>query len=484
MTNKISESNNVIRASAWYTISNFSAKAVGFLTVPIFTRLLTKTEVGAYDNILVWMEILYIVISLCVSSSVNRARFDYPGKINEFCSTILLTGSVITACVYGIVVLKLPFFETLLKIEGRYIHLMFLYIFFYLAFEIFSILQRVQYHYKLSAALSFLMTFLPTVVSVILVTTLGDRLAGRTIGHIVPIVVLSAPLYVYLIVKGKAVVKLSYFKYAFLYSWPFILHLLALRLLNTSDRIMIVQMIGEEANAIYGIAHSCVSIASLFLTSLNTAISPWVFDQLEAKDYQPLRKITIPYVGGFAILVHFIMLFAPEILLIIGGPAYVEATSCFVPLFTSIVVQFCYCMYVNVEQYAKKTWTIAFGTAIAALVNIVLNYLLIPVFGYVASAYTTLVGYLVLFFVHFCFVRIIGYKHIYNDKWILLIMGFTILLQPLILVLYKYAYIRYAFIVVEFGAMLFYAIRKKEVIIAFVNKRLKKNKETDIGSNI
>lgn len=473
MNKQGSISNKVLKASVWYTISNFSAKAIGFLTVPIFTRLMTKTEIGAYDNFLVWLEILTIVIGLCLSTSVNRARFDFPEKINEYCSSLILFSTIVTASVYLIVCINLPFFETLLKIKGKYIHLLFLYIAVYSSYDIFAILQRVQYHYKLSAALSFSLTFLSTVVSVILVVTMGDRLTGRVIGHVVPMVVIGLPLYAYLLISGKRTFKREYVKYAFLYSWPFVLHLLALRLLNASDRIMIVQMVGEESNAIYGIAHSCVAIASLFLTSMNTAISPWVFDQLRAKDYAPIRKITLPYVVGFAVLVHLIMLLAPEILLIIGGPAYVEAKACFVPLFASIVVQFCYCLYVNVEQYAKKTWTIAFGTAIAAAVNIVLNFFLIPRFGYVAAAYTTLIGYLVLFTVHYIFVRIIGYRNVYNDKYVFMVLIGTLTLQPLILWLYEHQIIRYVVVAIELCAFAFVLWRKKDDIIHFLKNRKK-----------
>lgn len=473
MTNQVSKSGKVLKASLWYTISNFSAKAIGFLTVPIFTRLMTKTEIGTYDNFLVWLEILSIIIGLCLSSSVNRARFDFPGKINEYCSTIILFSTLVTVFAYLIVCINLSFFETILKIEGKYIHLIFLYIAIYSAYDIFSILQRVQYHYKFSAFLSFSLTFLTTVTSVILVITLGNRLTGRVIGHVIPMVVLSLPLYVYLLIQGKAAFKFEYIKFAFLYSWPFILHLLALKLLNASDRVMIVQMVGEEANAVYGIAHSCVAIASLFLTSLNTAISPWIFDQLQTKDYAPIRKITAPYVLGFAVLVHLVMLLAPEILLIIGGPAYIEAKACFVPLFTSIVVQFCYCLYVNVEQYAKKTWTIAFGTAIAALINIILNYFLIPRLGYVVAAYTTLIGYLVLFAVHYIFVRVIGYKNIYNDKYVFVVIIGTVTLQPLILFLYEHQIIRYIVVAIEIFAFAVVIWRKKDDIVHFLKSRKK-----------
>ena len=61
---------------------------------------------------------------------------------------------------------------------------------------------------------------------------------------------------------------------------------------------------------------------------------------------------------------------------------------------------FAYTLYVNIEHYHKNTKGITFNTVIAAITNIILNLLLIPRYGYVAAAFTTLVSYLVSFVLH------------------------------------------------------------------------------------
>ena len=282
------------------------------------------------------------------------------------------------------------------------------------------------------------------------------------------------PLIFVLWKKGKCI-NSQYIKYAVAYCWPFVPHLLALKALNASDRIMIKNMIGSEANATYTIANNCVSIAVLLFTSLNTAVSPWVFDRLHSKKTEELRKLTLPYVAIFAAFVYLIQLIAPEVLWIIGGEKYLEAKACFLPLFTSVIVQFCYALYVNIEQYSKKTWAITLGTTIAAIVNIVLNFLLIPRYGYVAAAYTTLVGYIVLFLVHYSFVRIIGYKNIYNDKVVFAAIIFSLMFQLVILVLYQHDVARYivAGIYILIGACLVFWKRKEIIKIL---KEMKKNR--------
>lgn len=56
--------------------------------------------------------------------------------------------------------------------------------------------------------------------------------------------------------------------------------------------------------------------------------------------------------------------------------------------------------YVNIEHFHKKTPYITGNTVIAPCSNIVLNFLLIPRYGYVAAAYTTLFSYLLSFVLH------------------------------------------------------------------------------------
>ena len=464
----------VVKSSLWYTVGNFLQKGLGFLTLPIFARLMTKAELGSYSNFLVWIDIFVIVVGFSLESSINRARIDYPGEVDHYCSTILILGSGMAAIAYVIVLLCMPYFEKWLSLDAIYIHLMFVYLLVMHAYSIFLARQRIQYKYKTSVAITVGYAVTSTVASLILILLMQDKYWARSLGHVVPYIVISIPIYFYLISKGKSF-QWKYVKYALAFCWPFVPHLLAMKVLNASDRIMITNMVGSEANATYTIANNCVSIATLFFTSLNTAVSPWVFDQLHRNDTKVLKKITLPYVGTFVLIVQLIQLAAPEVLLIVGGQKYLDARECFLPLFTSVIVQFCYAMYVNVEQYSRKTWAIAAGTAIAAIVNVVLNLLLIPRFGYVAAAYTTLAGYLVLFAVHFTFVRIIGYKNIYNDRFIFVAIGYALIMQFLIAYLYQHTVLRYATIAVILAGTLVVLYKNKDQLIVILKQKSRKS---------
>ncbi len=97
-----------------------------------------------------------------------------------------------------------------------------------------------------------------------------------------------------------------------------------------------------------------------------------------------------------------------------------EAKYVMAPVTMGCACQFIYTMYVNVEQYLKKTTGMALASVLAAAINVALNYVLIPKFGYLVAAYTTLIGYLCLMLMHMFLVKRIGMKNVYNNIIVLL----------------------------------------------------------------
>lgn len=467
---KPEQSSKVIRAAAWYTVSNFMVRAMSFLTVSIFSRLMTKQEFGAFSNFNVWLHLLSMVVFFALPVSTNRARFDYPNQLREYSSSILIACSGLTACFYALVCWRMEFFQSVFSLSPFYIHAMFLYLLLCPSLDIFQNVQRVRYQYKVSSALSLGSTLASTLVPVLLVLWMKDRFLARVIGMVVPMCIVFLGCYLYILWQGRTF-RFPYFRYAFLYSWPFVPHNLSNYALAASDRLMIERFSGSADVAVYTIACNCASIASLFLTSLNTAMAPWVFEKLEENDKEALYRFTFPYVAVFLFPMFLILLLAPEAVWIMGGRAYAESLDCVVPLLISVVIQFAYCMYVNVEQYSKKTWAIASGTIIAAAVNIGLNYICIPRFGYQVAAYTTLTGYGVLFAVHFAFVRLMGYKKVYNDKLIFLILGISLLVQPLLTMLYRLTVLRYSIAIAYCGVSAALLYRNRETLLPLLTRK-------------
>ena len=75
----------IISSSIWYTISNVITKGIGFLTAPIFARIMSKNQFGAYSNFITWLNLLATVVSANLYVSVNRAKLDFPKELDNYC---------------------------------------------------------------------------------------------------------------------------------------------------------------------------------------------------------------------------------------------------------------------------------------------------------------------------------------------------------------------------------------------------------------
>ena len=188
--------------------------------------------------------------------------------------------------------------------------------------------------------------------------------------------------------------------------------------LNSMDRIMITKICGARENALYSVAYSCGAVITILMTSINSAFVPWLGSKLYEHNYEEIRKISEKYIGVFVYISCGLMLITPELLYVMGGNKYQAALYVMPPISFGCICQFIYTMYVNVEQFNKKTIGMAIASTIAALSNYILNMILLPIFGFLAAAYTTLVSYMILLFIHMVLVYRLKLGNIYPIKLI------------------------------------------------------------------
>ena len=438
-----------LKSGVWYTVSNFLLQGVAFITTPIFTRLMTKSDFGAFSNYTAWLSIVAIVCTLEFKSSVSRAYYDFTEDFDGYLSSITFLGTLITAGFYALVLIFRGFFESLLGMDFLYINIMFLNVLFAPALEILQAKHRIQLKYKAFVVVSIVTTLSSTLLSVLLVTRLENRLAGRILGQALPLIIAYIIAFILVTSRGKTIYNKTYWKYALVFSAPIVPHLLSNTLLGSSDKVMITYMIGSEANAIYSLAYSCGMIISVLFTSMNQAWVPWLFEKLHEEDHMTVKKVSKLYLAVFMIMLEGAVLLAPELMLIMGGRSYEEATVLVAPIMLGYGFKFAYTFYVNIEQYEKKTYFISVGTIAAAVINIVLNLIFLPRYGYAAAAYTTLAGYVILMVLHLIFCRsILKIAGMYDNVFILLALGLMTVAGLASQLLYNNTPVRYVVIAV------------------------------------
>lgn len=471
----MSTNNNVkaLKSGVWYTAANFVMKSIGFITTPIFTRILSCTEYGLYSNYASWLSVFTIFATLNLGSSFISARFDYENDFDGYISSTLVLSTIVT-CIWAIFInLFSDFFSYYTNVETRYVNIMIVYLLLFSAVDMFQARERYFFKYKISVVISLFIAISTALLSVTLVVNMDNKLFGRIAGSAIPTVIIGIILYIVLIWYGKKV-DIQYWKYALLICIPYIPHLLSLSLLNSMDKMMITKICGAEENALYSVAYSCGAVITLMITSLNTAFAPWLGEKLNQERYEEIRKVSKYYIILFAFGTCGIMLLTPELLLIMGGQSYHEAMYVMPPVAFGCVCQFMYTMYVNVEQFKKKTVGMAFASIVAALSNYILNSFFIPRVGYLAAAYTTLASFAILLFIHMLLVRHMGLQKVYTTKIIFIVLGFMSMYMVLIHFLYMNQIVRYM-------VFLVYLIISICIVIKYKNEVLKiaKRKHND-----
>ncbi len=416
-----SEDTKIVKSGIWYTVAAVLTKGMIYLTTPIFTRWLTHEEFGIFSHYSSWLSTVTVFITLSLESTFISARFDFKERFDEYILSALSLSTLVAGIWFLIYNAAPAFFENWLELDSIYILIMLCYLVFLPAVNMFQTRERYLYRYRVSVFLSLLLAAATTVFSIFFVYALDNKVLGRILGSAAPTVIIGGILYIVLIFKGKRI-NIKDWAYALPICLPYIPHVLSLTLLFSMDRIMITKFCGAEDTALYSVAYNCGAVITLLSTSLNTATSPWLGQKLQSNATDEIRKRSKQYICIFIFFVIGLMLISPEILFVMGGRSYSSAIYVMPPIALGYVCQFFYTLYVNVEQYKKKTVGMAWASVFSAALNFVLNYLLIPRYGYTVAAYTTFVSFLCLLILHMILVKKLGYSSIYPMKFMMLLL--------------------------------------------------------------
>ena len=217
-----------------------------------------------------------------------------------------------------------------------------------------------------------------------------------------------------------------------------------------SDRVMIKNICGDEALGYYSVIYMLGSLTLIVWDAINASLVPFIYEHLETEksSEQRINKIVTSLVLAFGICSVVLAFLAPEVVLVIASKKYSSAVYVMPPIVAGIFFIALYTLYANLIIYKGRTKTIMVSTVVAAVFNLVLNYVFISAFGYIAASYTTLASYILLAIIYKVVSKRIFGRKVYNDRilWIIsLIVTIICLLCP---ALYSTSVIRYIIILV------------------------------------
>lgn len=465
------------KASLWYVFCNVLNKSIALLSTPIFTRVMTEEQYGTFVNFQAWYNILLIFTSLNIFlGGYQKGLITWKEDVDRFSSACM--GLMVTiTCGFGLVYLVAPdFWSTLLDLPPIFMLPMFLELLFMPALDLWATRKRFDYKYRKYVAISLGMNACCMLFGVLAVLGTDYKAEARVYSDVFSKMMFCVPLFALIFWKGKTFFNKTWWTYSLNFNLPLIPHYLSNYVLSQSDRLMIASMVSKAAAALYSVAYQISTMMTLITTAINNSLTPFIYQHLEKEDVEPIRSSCKPLVLLLAVLTILVMLFAPEVIAIFASHKYAPAIYVIPPVSASVFFIFIYNLYSNVEYYYEKTKLITAATLCAALLNLVLNFIFIPIFSFYAAGYTTLVSYIVLAFMHFVFYRRVMHEFLPNEKDVfdlknILGCSALVLVSMVVIALtYPVPLLRYALIVVLL-VMLFF---KRQEVIRIVRSVIKR----------
>lgn len=390
-------SKSILKNTSLYILGNLFNKAIAFITIPIFTRLLTPSEFGIVNTYISWVSLIAVIVGLSLGNSIRNAFVEKKNELEEYISSIFILSGIN----FIIICIIYYFLYKEIEIEPILVWLCLIESFF--NFIINSIIIKYMMEEKVIKRTILLVgpNFIGTILSIILIQLMiDDKYYGRIIATCITTFLFGVVILLYYIIRYRPSVYKKYWTYALPISIPLIFHGLACNILGTSDRTIIMYYCGASDTGIYSFIYNFSMLANVIIASAESVWIPRFTKYMIEKEYIRIKKEINIYIYIVLGLFCCILLIAPELILYLGGEIYLSGIDMMYPIVISSFVIFIYGIYVNIEFYYKDTKIIAISTIIAASINIILNVFFIPKYGAIAAAYSTLFSYLVSFVFH------------------------------------------------------------------------------------
>ena len=427
---------SAVQAGLWYTIGNIVLKGCSFLSLPIFTRLLSTNDFGVYNAYIAYEQIFTAIFGFGLYGTIKIAKLDFKEKFDKYLSSIVTLSVVIFALFLVFANILYPVYSEALGFSRFVTNCLYFQSFGSYLLYFYGVKLNAEFKYRSFLIMSSINVLGNTILSILLILFVfpNERYLGRIIGSAIPLILIGVFLCLIIWNRGRTGFNTKYWRYGLSIGLPLLPHVISQSLLSQVDRIMIRDIVGASEAGIYGYIYTLCTILNIVGNSMENAWSPWVFYTLDDGNNKRIKNASKDYVTFFSLLTIGFLCVMPEVTKIMAGQDYWEGISLIVPLTFGNYFVFLYGLPVNIEYYHKKTGYISIGTILAAVLNAILNYFGIILFGYQAAAYTTFFSYAMLFLFHWLIASKYDVSYVYDFKFLMsqillvLAIGFIVLL--------------------------------------------------------
>lgn len=405
------ETNRLLKNTGIIAIGNLSTKAISFLLLPLYTAILSTHEYGIIDYIITLSMFCVPCISFLMDEAIFRFLIDCKNKEEK---SIIISNSFILVFI-GIVAFLVIVYPILNCIKYEYMWYLILFVISDIIATMISALLRGIGRTDAFAVYNFISSTIQIILNVIFIAVfywgiegmLSAMIIGRVVATFVYIICLK--LWQYIDLKKINIPKI---KEMLKYAIPLIPNRVSWLIINLSSRIVIMNIMTSGALGIYAISSKFANLMDMIYGFFYQSWKESSARVLQSNDRDDFYNLVYKYLKSFMYsIVLLITSFMPIIFKFLIADTYLEAIL-YVPIlllatYFSNISGF----YGGIFTAYKDTKIMGTSTIVAAIINLVLMFIIINFWGLYAVAISALIANIVVY----------QYRKIKVKKYVILI---------------------------------------------------------------
>lgn len=377
------------RATIYYFAVSSAAKAIGVITTPIFTRLLSGEGYGEYTLYISWLGFLSLFVTGLVAGAHGYRRLSSAGDKKEEYTAALL-GISLSFC--GIICALLFTFRRFLGINYDLIAVLSAQLACDVVLAISYMRGRYSYEYKRLCTSMLAQATLAPALAVALIRGAHLGYKGRIYALLTASVLVAVPAIFRIYKRGRSLYDARAWRESVRTSLPLLPHALSSALSLQIDRFIISAIMGSVALARYSVAHSVGAALSMATNALCAAVNPWIIRKLTRGEVDTVRAVTSGSLYLLCAAALAVIGIAPEAMRLLAPPEYSEATEAVLPIVLSSIPSLASSLGATGLIYSERGGRVSVAGGVSSVCAIAFGFLLIPRYGYLGAGLAQLIS--------------------------------------------------------------------------------------------
>ncbi len=382
-----------------YFFAQFATRALGFISIPILTRLLTPSDYGIVSVFITYSSIFATLFTLNTYVAVGRYYYEEKDDFKEFLGTTLLINVVLFFFSAALIIILKDKFQSWLNIDYNLLYLLFPVVGITILSSIFEQVFSPRRESKKIAIVNSLRAYIGFALTVVIILLLNEK---KYLGQIYSLVLTGIVASIYFIIQLRPYVKITFRKdlmvYIFKYSIPLIPYFLSGIILEQFGRVMIADYTGFNDAGLFSFAYNVGALMAMVVIVTNQAWVPYYYEYMNGKNYEKHDREMNLILRATLVIAFALICFGYEIGYILAAKQFHEGLV-MVPLIVLGFVFFqIFYIYARNFEFHRKTVYLSVTILLSGVAVIVLNMIFIPIYGYIAAAAAASASYLLMAF--------------------------------------------------------------------------------------